>query len=80
MHRIGTSGRPCSTQQQKTMNEMKILKISLMIPLFALLLMAATGCKEKGPMEKAGEKVDKAAEKTGDAIKEGADKVKDATK
>ena len=59
---------------------MKILKISLLIPVVALLMVAASGCKEKGPMEKAGEKVDKAAEKTGDAIKEGADKVKDATK
>lgn len=59
---------------------MKILKISLMIPVLALVLAVTPGCKEKGPMEKAGEKVDKAAEKTGDAIKEGADKVKDATK
>ena len=59
---------------------MKILKISLMIPVLALVLAAASGCKEKGPMEKAGEQVDKAAENTGEAIKEGADKVKDATK
>jgi len=59
---------------------MKILKIGLMIPVLALVLAAVPGCKEKGPMEKAGEQVDKAAEKTGDAIKEGADKVKDATK
>ena len=57
---------------------MKILKISLMISVLALVF--ATACKEKGPMEKAGEKVDKAVEKTGDAVKEGADKVKDATK
>ena len=62
------------------MNGMKILKISLMIPVLALVLAAASGCKEKGPMEKAGEKVDKAVEKTGDAVKEGADKAKDATK
>ena len=59
---------------------MRILKVVLMIPALALVLVAASGCKEKGPMEKAGEKVDKAAEKAGDAIKEGADKVKDATK
>ena len=59
---------------------MKIPKMVLMIPVLALVLAAVPGCKEKGPMEKAGEQVDKAAEKTGDAIKEGADKVKDATK
>lgn len=59
---------------------MKILKTGLLIPVLALVLAAVPGCKEKGPMEKAGEKVDKAAEKTGDAIKEGADKAKDATK
>jgi hypothetical protein len=66
--------------KKQTVNDMKILKISLMIPVLALVLVAAPGCKEKGPMEKAGEKVDKAAEKTGDAIKKGADKAKDATK
>lgn len=59
---------------------MKILKMVLMIPVLAFVLAALPGCKEKGPMEKAGETVDKAAEKTGEAIKEGADKVKDATK
>ncbi len=64
----------------RKVNAMKILKYSLMIPVLALVLAAVPGCKEKGPMEKAGEKVDKAAEKTGDAIKDGVDKVKDATK
>jgi predicted small lipoprotein YifL len=43
-----------------------------------------TGCEQKGPMEKAGEKIDKAAEDTGKEIKKAgekaADKVKDATK
>ena len=68
------------TKQQIELNDMLILKVVLMIPALALVLVAASGCKEKGPMEKAGEKVDKAAEKAGDAIKEGADKVKDATK
>ena len=61
-------------------NCMKILKTSLILPVLVLLLGGACGCKEKGPMEKAGEKVDKAVEKTGDAIKDGVDKAKDATK
>ena len=58
----------------------KILQISVMIPVVALLLVGVSGCKEKGPMEKAGEKVDKAVEKTGDAVKEGVDKAKEAVK
>jgi predicted small lipoprotein YifL len=43
-----------------------------------------TGCEQKGPMEKAGQKIDKAVEDTGKEIKKAgekaADKVKDATK
>ena len=38
----------------------------------------AGGCEEKGPLEKAGQKVDKAADKTGDAVKKAGDKIKDA--
>lgn len=58
----------------------KILQISLMIPMVALLLAVGAGCKEKGPMEKAGEAVDKSAEKAKDAVKEGADKAKEVAK
>jgi hypothetical protein len=43
-----------------------------------------TGCEQKGPMEKAGQKIDKGVEDTGKEIKKAgekaADKVKDATK
>ncbi len=39
-----------------------------------------TGCEQKGPMEKAGQKIDKAVEDTGKEIKKAGDKVKDATK
>jgi hyperosmotically inducible protein len=49
---------------------------------FALSLLA--GCEQKGPAEKAGEKVDKAMQKAGDKIqetgKEAEKKVKEATK
>jgi predicted small lipoprotein YifL len=50
----------------------------LLIGCAALVLIASTGCEKKGPMEKAGEKVDEAAQKTGDAIKDAADKTKEA--
>lgn len=36
--------------------------------------LAACGDDNKGPMEKTGESIDKAAEKTGEAVKEGAQK------
>ena len=49
---------------------------------FALGLLAA--CEQKGPAQKAGEKVDKAVDQTGksiqDAAKEAEKKVKEATK
>ena len=49
---------------------------------FALSLLA--GCEQKGPAQKAGEKVDKAIDQTGksiqDAAKEAEKKAKEATK
>ena len=56
---------------------MKSFKYVLLVSvLFSGL--ALTGCKEKGPMEKAGESIDNAAQKTGDAAKDAAEKAKDA--
>ena len=52
------------------MNAIKKLFLVLAAAVFTFSLGA---CERKGPMEKAGEKIDKAAEKTGD-------KIKDATK
>ena len=50
----------------------------LLIACVTFVSMAWVGCAKKGPMEKAGEKVDQAAQKTGDAVKDAADKTKDA--
>ena len=47
---------------------MKALK-SILIVSVLLGGLAVTGCN-KGPAEKAGEKIDKAVEKTGDAVKD----------
>ena len=45
----------------------------------ALLALLLWGCPEKkGPMEKAGEKIDNAVENTGDKIEEAADDAGDA--
>lgn len=57
---------------------MKMIKSMLLVS--ALLgVLSITGC-EKGPAEKAGEKLDKAADKTVDAAKDAGDAVKDAVK
>ena len=56
----------------------KILKQMLLV-LAALAVLALAGCDDdKGPMQKAGEKMDNAAEKTGDAVKGAAEKTGDA--
>ena len=48
----------------------------LAVAVFALLLW---GCPEKkGPLEKAGEKIDNAVENAGDKIEDAADEVEDA--
>ncbi|MEO8039485.1 MAG: hypothetical protein ABI794_11980 [Betaproteobacteria bacterium] len=39
-----------------------------------------TGCKQEGPAETAGKKVDQAVEKTGDALEKAGDKVEDAVR
>lgn len=58
----------------KTMKTLKsILLIATLIGSFAVV-----GCKEKGPMEKAGESIDKAAQDAGDAAKDAGEKTKDA--
>ena len=57
---------------------MKNSKTLIITALFTTAFVLGIGCQEKGPMEKAGEKIDKAAEKTVDKAKEGADAVGDA--
>ena len=52
----------------------------LLVVMAAVGVMTGVGCQEKGPLEKAGEKVDDAAQKTSDAIKNAATKTKDAAK
>ena len=48
---------------------MKIIRnVIFVFALFSIAL-ATTACPEKGPMEKAGEKVDDAVDKTKDAVK-----------
>ncbi len=50
------------------------------IILAAIIAVFAAGCGNKGPAEKSGEAVDKAAHDTGKAVEKAADKVEDAAK
>jgi hypothetical protein len=43
-------------------------------------LVLLAGCEQKGPAQKAGEKVDKAVDSAGKEIQKAGDKLKDATK
>ena len=56
------------------------LKTFVLCTLLAFGITANVGCQEKGPAEKAGEKVDNAVEKTGEGIKDAGESVKDAAK
>jgi predicted small lipoprotein YifL len=47
----------------------KNLKLLLLVCIL-LAMVTFTGCKKKGPMEKAGKAVDKAAQKTSEAVKD----------
>ena len=50
----------------------------LLIGCAAFVLMTSVGCEKKGPLQKAGEKVDEAVQKTSDAVKGAADETKEA--
>lgn len=49
------------------------MKKLFMMALLAAFLSPMVGCKEKGPMEKAGEKVDEAAKDTERKVKDATD-------
>lgn len=53
------------------------LKRTLLISIFAAFV-ALAGCQEKGPAEKAGEKIDNAIDGGKDSIEDAADDVEDA--
>ncbi|MBC6904325.1 hypothetical protein DWB84_02425 [Saccharophagus sp. K07] len=55
----------------------KAYTLALMLALFGATSFSLVGCDRDGPMEKAGEKVDRAAENTGDAIEDACEKATD---
>jgi hypothetical protein len=53
------------------------MKISTLAPLFLLLCFLFLGCDNRdGPIERTGEKFDKAIEDTGDALEDAGDDIK----
>lgn len=48
---------------------MKILRNLMLVFALSAVALATSACPDKGPMEKAGEKVDDAVDKTKDAVK-----------
>jgi hypothetical protein len=58
--------------------QMKHFKTNLIfLALGAFLAFGSIGCEDKGPMEKAGEKMDEAAEDAADTVEEAVDKAKE---
>ncbi len=45
---------------------MKVLKLAVCVVVMSVFVLGISGCKEKGPAEKAGEKLDQSMEKAAD--------------
>ncbi|HKQ38935.1 MAG TPA: hypothetical protein VJ063_12725 [Verrucomicrobiae bacterium] len=56
------------------------MKKTLLMLIVAALVTPIVGCKEKGPMEKAGERADDAARDTRRSMEKAGDKIEDAAK
>jgi hypothetical protein len=65
--------------QTEEKNQMKFNSVIAAAIALSFSVAGLTAC-EKGPAEKAGEKIDNAAKKVGEKMEEAGDKVKDAVK
>ncbi len=54
-----------------------IIKKIITITVLSLSIVAFSGCESKGPVEKAGEKIDEAVQKTTDKVEEATEAVKE---
>jgi hypothetical protein len=54
--------------------KLRFLTVGLIL---SVLLFGVVACEQKGPAEKAGEKIDNVAEKAGEKLEDDSDKVKD---
>lgn len=58
---------------------MSLIRKVLLLVCGLMLVFSLSACEKKGPLQKAGEKVDKAVEKAGEKVEESGDKVKEKT-
>ena len=56
----------------------RIFRTVIMAVIAIGLISLSGGCRKKGPLERAGEKVDSAVQDAGEAIEDAADKTKEA--
>jgi outer membrane lipoprotein-sorting protein len=61
---------PNSVPLSVIMSSMKIIRNVIVVLALLSIALVTSACPEKGPAEKAGEKIDDAIDKTKDAIKE----------
>lgn len=52
------------------MSRMKIIRNIIIVVALSAVALATTACPERGPAEKAGEKIDKAVDETKDAVED----------
>jgi hypothetical protein len=67
--RYGGQHRIDGVKDAGIMSIMKIIRDTIIVLALTSVALATSACPEKGPAEKAGEKIDKAIDKTKDAIK-----------
>jgi len=60
----------CDVAGHDILSSMKIIRNVIVVLGLSAIALATSACPEKGPVQKAGEKVDKAIDKTKDAAKE----------
>ena len=58
---------------------MTLIREVLLLVCGLMLVFSLSACEKKGPVEKAGEKVDDAIEKAGDNVEKAGDKIKEKT-
>ena len=61
---------PNSVLMSVIMSSMKIIRNAIAVLALSSIALATGACPEKGPAEKAGEKIDDAVDKTKDAAKD----------
>ncbi|MHB8882447.1 MAG: hypothetical protein ACYC69_13170 [Thermodesulfovibrionales bacterium] len=58
---------------------MSLIRKVLLLVSGLMLVFSLSACEKKGPLEKAGEKVDKAVEKAGEKVEKAGDAIKEKT-